>query len=313
MSSFAEMMNEGGPLMLVIVGTAAITVLWTMFLSVLGMFRFRVPALLYWGPPVFVAVVGAFGSLWGQYQAMEAMAYADGDMQGTLMAAGHGVALVTRVAGHTIGGHLLIWAALCAAMAAVVRPGEAPKNSIGSALGGAALLGLGGAVLVPVAWFLGAGVLGMGFALSICLVGGFVALVGGMRTSLVSEDADRVAELRLTIAGSLVGAVVLCAYGIVDSGTSEVHRAISMASPSSVESLKAAGAELSGSGWWMMGLGLPLVLMAMSFTVRGSSGRLIDNRSMMSAVATALGWATWFLLLAAFSWQAVSYQSIIPG
>ena len=311
MDPFSNAMADGGPVMLLIMGSMVLSVLWSMVLALAGMFRLRVPALLYWGPAVFIICLGALGSLWGQHQALQAMANVEPNMQGPLMAAGHAASLLSRMAGHYAGMVCFFTVALCAAFAAVVRPGEAAKMSWGSALGSGTLLGLGGFVLAFVSWMVDAGPMGFLLALSISFIGGFTAFIGGLRTSMVTEDADRMGELRLTVAGSLVGAVVCGGYGIVDQGSVDTYNAISMASPESMQVLMAAGDSLSGGGWWLMGLGLPLMAMALSFMVRPSTGRLMDSRGSFSVMATTAGWVCWFLLLAAFSWRAVGYLEVI--
>lgn len=313
MGSLTSYMADGGPWMYVILGSVVLSILWSMALSVAGMMRMRVPSLLYWGPAVFVICVGALGSVYGQHLALQAMAHASEEMKGTLMAAGHGMALISRIGGHFGGMIILVWAALCAGLAAAVRPGEAPRGSWGSAIGAGAMLGMGGVVLAIVAWLVDAGFMGVVLALQLALVGSLGAFLAGARTSQVPDDADRVGELRLTVVGALFGAVVCGAYGIVDQGTSEAHQAIAMAAPESRLTLMAMGESLSGGGWWMMGLGLPLVAMSMSFMVRPSTGRLLDGRGTFSMVATTLGWLTWLLLLAVFSWRAVGYQDLITA
>lgn len=313
MGSVTSYMAEGGVWMYVILGSVVLALLWSMALSVAGMMRLRVPSLFYWGPAVFVICVGGLGAVYGQHLALGAVAHASEEMQGTLAAAGHGMALIPRMAGHFGGMTILTWAALCAGLAAAVRPGEAPRGSWGSALGAGALLGMGGVILAVVAWLVDAGAMGVALALQLALVGSLGAFLAGARTSMVPEDADRLGELRLTVVGCLFGAVVCGGYGIVDQGTVQAHQAIAMASAETRLTLQAMGESVSGGGWWMMGLGLPLVAMSMSLMVRPSTGRLLDGRGTFSMVATTLGWLTWLLLLAVFSWRAVGYQDLIAA
>lgn len=311
MDLITDMIHRGGPFMWPILLLLGLTPLWTIVLAGLGVARFRVPAFLWWSPALLVSIIGALGTVIGQHQAIEAVAHASAETQGTLAAAGHSVALVTRVAGNFAGSAILFGTVLCAALAAVARPGEVPRNSIGSAVGAGFLAGCGGLVLAVVAWVADAGVAGMVIGLTFASLVAFSLLVGGVRTSPIEEDANRVAELRLVMVGGLVGAVVLGGYGIVDHGASVAHEAIAHASAETMLTLQAMGASISGGGWVVMGLGLAITLVASSISVRASSGRMLDGRAVISVVMTLFGIVVWLGLLATFSSRAVGYKQMM--
>jgi len=307
----ADLIYQGGPFMWPILILLVLTPLWSMLLAVLGIARFRVPAFLWWCPALLACLIGALGTVIGQHQAIQAIAFASPETQGALAAAGHSTALTTRVAGNFVGSAILFGTVLCAALAAVARPGEMPRNSIGSAIGAGFLAGFGGIVLTLAAWFSDAGVAGLAIGGTFITLVAFSLMVGGARTSPIDEDANRVAELRLVMVGGLVGAVVLGGYGIVDYGASLAHEAIAHASAETKLSLHSMGESLSGGGWVVMGLGLAVALVASSVSVRASSGRMLDGRAVGSVVLTLMGIVIWLGLLATFSSRAVGYKEMM--
>ena len=113
----ADLIYQGGPFMWPILILLVLTPLWSMLLAVLGIARFRVPAFLWWCPALLACLIGALGTVIGQHQAIQAIAFASPETQGALAAAGHSTALTTRVAGNFVGSAILFGTVLCAALA----------------------------------------------------------------------------------------------------------------------------------------------------------------------------------------------------
>jgi preprotein translocase subunit SecG len=134
MPGLAEMFASGGPFMWVIAALGLLAPLVTAVCAVATAVRFRVPAPVWLGTPLFIILCGYVGTWLSFRTALEAVSSASPETAPTLAAIGYSVALAPIVFSFIIGSGVLILQAGMAGLGLAIGVGREPRWCIGRAV-----------------------------------------------------------------------------------------------------------------------------------------------------------------------------------
>lgn len=276
--------RDGGVFMYVILLLGGLSLALAIGLVVLPILRLRVPAPAWLLGPMLTGAVGLLGTVVGLRMAQEAVLYASAELQGTLMAAGLGIALITTFFGWFVAVIPLALGTLGLGVGLVVRPGIGARLTLVHAVG-PALVGLVGAVGVA-AFSLPAGALVLVVSLGLVLAS--LRFPDAQHERFEARDARRVATGRLAV-GALgaVGALAL-SVALRVTGISTAFQAVAQAPAEMRSELVAQGLSEASQGGWAAVVAAVVLILAGALAAAPVSRWLVDARALVGAVVFVL-------------------------